>query len=461
MSEDLSTEKSEADGYRIVRLAASNIKRLKAVDITPKPGAPVVILAGNNGEGKTSVLDAMMWALGGAITVAKDPIRHGQTKATTEVDLGGVIARRTITNRGQSLELKRADGKDIEQPQTFLDNLLGRLTFDPLDFSRMAPGKRLQTLLSLVPLSIDLDQIADQRKVLFDKRHDLKALHRDRIGQLREPEPDADLPTELIDVSALVEEKNVLESQKTENQRIRSAANVALHLKEKYDQELGELTVTELAMRKRHGEELAELERRHHVESSAMTATLAEKRELVVGQTRLAEDSEKEVLALVDPDTSTIDAEISAASEINRKIESGQRWREAAVKIKGLEKEIDTYSEQIEAIDHQKEEALAAAKFPVDGLSFADGDVMFNGVLFDQLSSSEQLRVSLAMAMAMNPRLRVIRITDGSLLDETSLGIVRDMAAEHGYQVWLEVVGPRADATVVIEDGEVVGNGSK
>ena len=88
---DQSTEKTAVEspgngsGFRIVRLQAQNVKKLKAIDITPKPGAPLVIVAGNNGEGKTSVLDAIMWALGGADAVPKDPIRHGQTKAIATV----------------------------------------------------------------------------------------------------------------------------------------------------------------------------------------------------------------------------------------------------------------------------------------------------------------------------------------------------------------------------------------
>lgn len=60
------------------------------------------------------------------------------------------------------------------------------------------------------------------------------------------------------------------------------------------------------------------------------------------------------------------------------------------------------------------------------------------------------------MAMATNPELRVIRILDGSLLDDTNLALITDMATEHDYQVWIERVGTTADGTaVLIEDGQV------
>jgi hypothetical protein len=60
------------------------------------------------------------------------------------------------------------------------------------------------------------------------------------------------------------------------------------------------------------------------------------------------------------------------------------------------------------------------------------------------------------MAMAMSPDLRVILIRDGSLLDSTNMALIEEMAAEHDYQVWLEVVREDGAMGVVIEDGAVI-----
>ena len=102
-------------------------------------------------------------------------------------------------------------------------------------------------------------------------------------------------------------------------------------------------------------------------------------------------------------------------------------------------------------------EAIAAAKMPVAGLGFGDGVVTYNDIPFDQASSAEQLRVSLAIAMAANPKLRVIRIEDGSLLDEDSLAQIAAMAKDHDYQVWIERVETSGKVGFVIEDGHVKG----
>ena len=419
-------------GFRIVRLQAQNVKKLRAVDITPKPGAPLVIVAGNNGEGKTSVLDSIMWALGGADAVPKDPIRHGQTKAFARVDLGEFTATRTISAKGQTIEVRRKNGAKIDQPQTILNDLLGRLTFDPLEFSRMKPAQRLETLLSLVNLTIDLNDIAAKRKTTFDKRTTINQRKRDLTGELRElPEPDASLPDKPIEIADLLADKRAIQQRIDSNERIRRDFEVAIQETEQRKAAVAEL-------------------RRQLAEAEKQQAFLEDR---IATMRPGVENLER-------PDMTDIDAHIAVAHTTNMRIQRAADYHVKVVRLREVAAQHDELSAEIERLDTVKENALASATFPVEGLSFAEGDVSFNGIFFDQLSSAEQLRVSLAMAMAMNPKLRVVRITDGSLLDETSLGIVREMAQAKDYQVWIECVGNRADATVLIEDGEVVGHES-
>lgn len=417
------------DGYRIVRLQAQNVKRLRAVDITPQPGAPLVIVAGNNGEGKTCVLDAIMWALGGADAIPRDPIRHGQTKAVAEIDLGDFTARRTISVKGQTLEVRRKNGVKIDRPQTILNDLLGRLTFDPLEFSRMGAAERLATLVSLVDLPINLNDIATKRKAAFDRRTTVNQRKRDLTGELRElPEPDTSLPTESLNVGVLISEKNRRQTIVDSNRRIED------------DLERGVAKAGEL---------------REHIDALRRELDESEKR-LAVADTWIA-GRRQAVSQLEAPNMEEIDRQIADAHHLNMTIQRAADYNVKVIKLREVAGQYDELSAEIERLDTVKENALAAAAFPVTGLSFAEGDVSFKGILWDQLSSAEQLRVSLAMAMAMNPKLRVVRITDGSLLDETSMGMVREMAQEKNYQIWIECVGTRTDATVIIEDGEVVG----
>lgn len=439
----VSSEKKPMDGFRVLSLKASNVKRLKTINITPDPNSPLVIIGGNNGEGKSSAIDCISYALGGKDAVCADPIRHGQTKAWTEIDLGDYIAKRRFTPAGQILEVRTKDGMGIGSPQTILDGLCGLLTFDPLEFSRMNPRRRFDTLRGLVKLDVDLPALEAERKTIFDQRTEMARRHRDYLGQLRQSdEPDASLPSEKVNIGSLVAEKNVLvEQQRANDQKRRDHQHMASQLEAAQqaisttDQRIAELErqVSELRRQREHQVETIEALRGTH-------------RAIAI-----------EIDALVDPDTTEIDAKIAEASSINVRIERAADYRKRAGELTKMQTEIEAKTEKIEALDAKKQKALAQATFPIDGLMFADGDVTYNGILFDQLSSAEQVRVSLAMAMAMNPKLRVIMIKDGSLLDETSLGIIREMAENNGFQIWIEVVGNRADATVIIEDGAIVG----
>jgi hypothetical protein len=104
-----------------------------------------------------------------------------------------------------------------------------------------------------------------------------------------------------------------------------------------------------------------------------------------------------------------------------------------------------------------KEQAIANAEMPVKGLAFGDGEVLFQGVPFAQASSAEQLMVSTVLAMALNPRLRIIRISDGSLLDESNLTLLRKLAERSDFQVWLEQLSSTDPCAIHLCEGEVVG----
>ena len=110
---------------KIINLQAENIKRLKAVEITPQGNA--VVLGGENGAGKSSVLDSIMMALGGGRTICEQPIRDGETRASIRLDLGKYVVERKFTKGKSYLTVTQADGAEIKSPQAMLDELIGSL----------------------------------------------------------------------------------------------------------------------------------------------------------------------------------------------------------------------------------------------------------------------------------------------------------------------------------------------
>jgi ATPase subunit of ABC transporter with duplicated ATPase domains len=151
-----------------------------------------------------------------------------------------------------------------------------------------------------------------------------------------------------------------------------------------------------------------------------------------------------------------LEAQLTDVETANAKIRANTAAREKHAAHAVLHKRYADLNNRISDLDRAKAEALAGATFPVAGLGFDEAGVTFNGIPFSQASSAEQIRVSLAMAMALNPTLRVIRILDGSLLDEDSMQMVADAAKQGGYQVWIERVTDPSESAIVIEDGSVV-----
>jgi hypothetical protein len=149
---------------------------------------------------------------------------------------------------------------------------------------------------------------------------------------------------------------------------------------------------------------------------------------------------------------------MAEAEGINRRVRANQSRKELAARLEAAKALSKQFTEGIDGLDEQKRALLAAAAFPVPGLSIDEETVTVDGIPFEQLSGALQLRVSVAMGLALNPTVKVLLIRDGSLLDEENLGMVAEMAAEAGAQVWLERVGAGQEVAIVLEDGTVKEN---
>lgn len=397
---------------KIIELTAENIKRLKAVEIHPADHVQVV--AGRNAQGKTSVLDAIWLALGGgpAAKGTTRPIRDGEESASVRLDLGDLCITRTWKGERTTLVVQSADGSKYSGPQGVLDALVGRLSFDPLEFTRLSARDQAAALLDLVDLDVDLDEVATRRGKAYAERTEVGRLVK-ALGEIAEP--DAGVPDVETSAQDLIA-------------RIRAAQDTVRQQ---------EADVTAVDHWRGQVDELA--------------------RQLAWARSSLADAEWLVTVQETVPDVAALEAELGALEDTNRAVRQNAHLRTQAAERDRLRDDYATLTNRIELLDQEKATALGAASFPVDGLSFDEAGVTYQGVPFSQASSAEQIRVSLAMAMALNPKLRVIRILDGSLLDAENLALIEDMATEHDYQVWIERVGAGdGGSTVVIEDGAVV-----
>lgn len=448
---------------KIINLKAENIKRLKAVDITPD--GDVVVIAGKNGEGKSSVLDAIEMALRGKDFVPGKPIRDGQEKASVRLDLGKFVVERRFTASGTYLEVKAADGAKYPTPQAILDGLTASITFDPLEFARMDAPKQVEALRRLIKLDVDIDALDAANKADFDARTDVNRRAKAALAELNGMEaklpPEAERPAAKVDVVALVGEVTKLKDQARADQVLRdriangetviATTKNAAALAEKNAQERFDREEAEEKARREKWE--ADRKRIIDEEVERQKTAAAEVVRLENALKALKDEAAKPTPATPEA-IAEAEAKLQGAEGVNRAFALVEEAIAKKAAYNALHAESEALTAKIDGRAKDRAAAIAAAKMPIDGLSLADGVVTFKGIPFDQASSAEQIRVSTAIAMAMNPELRVIRIKDGALLDDDSMSILRDMAKTGDFQIWIERVGD-GEVGVIIEDGSV------
>lgn len=423
---------------KIIGLQVENVKRVSAVEIIPKEN--MIVIGGKNAQGKTSCLDAITMALGGGNEIPDGVLKKGAKKGFVKIDLGDVIVTRTFTASGTtSLVVTNAEGAKYNSPQSILDALLGKLTFDPLKFMGMDGKKQAELLMEIAGLSF-ADKDAE-RKEVYDERtavnRELVSLEARLVAAPRYPGE----PKELVSVEELNNQLAIAADTNTSIARLRS--DIAAKK---------EQGIQLKATRAQRAERVAKLREELSSELLLLDAddnTLEEFREQLQEMLDLAKDQ-------TEINTTEVLEKIKAAEEINLKIQANLDHAEIEKQASAKMDDSEALTARISAIDEAKNTAITGAQMPVDGLAFSpEGEVTFNGVALAQASGAEQLRVSVAIGSAINPKLRVMLCREGAVLDDDSLALLGKFAEEKDIQVWVESCHAGELATVTIVNGEV------
>ena len=428
---------------KIIKLEAQNVKRLKAVTI--EPNGNMIVIGGENGNGKSSTLDAILYGMGGKSAICKEPLRRGEKKGQTVITTDTLVIKRTFTEGGGgTLTVENKEGASYKSPQAILDALVGEIAFDPLSFAN-EEGKQLERLKRLVGL--DFSKQDAERKALYDERTAVNREYKAALARFNAA-PKQDVPPdtqpEKVDVAALMREFDSAQAVNAASAKKRNDLEDIRTATKDLDADIRDI--------KKRIEDLQ--------------AELYEMERTRAGLVNEGADLEAVVDALVDTDTQPIKDRIASAQAINDSIRDRAEARSTAIRANAekdrlkvesdaKQAESEAITARIDAVDRQKAEALAGAKFPIPGLSFDDTGVIYNGLPLEQASDAEKLRVSVAIGLAMNPELKVLLIRNGSLLDENSLRMVAEMAEAADAQVWMERVGHGKECSVIIEDGMV------
>lgn len=429
----------------ILSLTVENVKRLRAVRLEPK--GSTVIIGGQNAQGKTSLLDAIEMVLGGQRSIPAEPVRRGAKRGHVVANFGDLIVERVITPGGEStLTVRDADGNKRSSPQKLLDSLCSKISFDPLAFSRMEPVKQNELLRTL--LGLDFAELDKKREQLYSRRTEVSRDAKSERGASERIEAQPG-PTEPVVIATLL------------------AQLAALRQADK----LREQQARQLEDARREQERMLADARKAHTDAEG--AVDAAKKALAAAEaratgTRMAlRRLERELAAPsaaaapaaapapTGPTEAELEAQIANAETINRNIAQRAERDRHETRACQLEQEAMALTEQITALDEQKRQAIAAAKFPVPGLGLGDTGPTLNDVPLAQASGAERLKVSVAIGLALNPTVKVLLVRDASLLDDNQLAIVAGMVEAAGAQIWLERVGSGDPTAVIISDGMV------
>ena len=412
---------------KIVELRAENIKNLKVVEI--KPDGTAVILTGKNGAGKSAVLDSIFMALTGK--KVEKPIREGEDRAEVIVDLGKYKVKKVWTDKGERLEVMNEDGAKYGSPQAFLNQILGELSFDPLAFKDMKDKDQRELLLKV--LGLDFSESDTKRQELYDERtlknREVKSFEA-RVASIEKPEEG--LPD--MEVSIADELRKVGNLQNKQNEHIRFKSEQA-----RIHDEIVEAKQDILACEN----EIKEIQDK--IESMKGNIELNKK--------QLAEM--KEPANITNEQISEARAKIEDIERVNANIREGTKYRDIKKQLNEAILAAKKITEGMDRIDSEKASKVKSCKFPVAGLGVDDETVLLDGIPFSQISTGQQVKVSTAIAMALNPKLKIILVREGSLLDEVGLKEIVEMAKKEDYQMWIEKVDDKGKIGIHIEDGSI------
>lgn len=434
---------------QIIRVAAKEFKGLKFVEILPKKTTTIV--GGKNRAGKSSLLDAIAAAIGGKKLCPEHPIRRGQEKGYVEVEVDGepgkLIPACTIRRdfwrkkSGETeskLEMITKEGYRAPSPQTLLADITGALGFDPESFLRMSAKEQAEMLRVLVGL--DFSSLDKAYADVYATRKTVNANGVQLKVDFERMPFHADAPKGEISAAELINELQRRRAANAINQAAREDCERAAKLTVELDAKSINLKT-----------KIDELQKQVH-------AALIEFADLEKqnDSAKLAWHASHEVASgLVDHDLSEVEQQIADSETINRKVRANARRAAMERALESERAKSSLLTEKLKTIENEKNQLRAAAKWPVPGLGYDDSGVTYNEIPFDQCSSSEQRRVAVSIACSLNPTLKFFFIKDGSLLDEESKAEFALLAADHGCQCFMEVVGAGEGTSIVIADGEI------
>lgn len=413
------------EAIKIASLRLENVKRVRAVSIVPTENG-LTVIGGRNGQGKTSILDAIAWALGGDRYRPTAPQRAGSVlPPDLEIRLSnGLIVQR----KGKAGTLTVTDPQGKRYGQTLLNEFVSTFAIDLPKFLDATDKDKAETLLRVIGVGDELQALEAREKDTYNRRRAIGQIADQKEKFAREMPAFDGVPEAPVSASELIREQQEILARNGENQRkrerVRQLRNDVTRLQGRVD----ELT-------------------RQLEEAGRQCAQAIED----------LETAEKSAETLRDESTAELEANIAMVDEINRKVRANLDKERAEDDARQMRGEYDTLSAELEAIRGEKKSLLDGASLPLPELTVEDGRLLYRGYTWDGMSASEQMIVGAAIARALNPACGFILVDKLEQLDMETLKAFGAWAESERLQIIAtRVTTGDESCTIVIEDGEAV-----
>lgn len=410
-------QEEKSMGVKIDALEIENVKRIKALSLVPAADG-LTVIGGNNGQGKTSVLDTICWALGGDRYRPSNPQREDSVlppriKLTLS---NGLIVERT----GKNSALKVTDPTGRKSGQQLLNEFVEELAINLPKFLASSSKEKASTLLRIIGVEEELTRLEMEEQQLYNRRHDV-GIERDRKKAYAESLPFyPDMPSEPLSIGDLITRQQDILAQNGRNQELRNR-------RDQLEQQAAALRVTIEEQKKR---------------LAAIEADL--------------ETAKRDAQDLQDESTEELERDIANYEAINSQIRANLDRTAAEDDAHALEARYDALSVQIEQTRQAKINLLKSAKLPLPDLFVEGGELLYKGKKWDCMSSADQLRVATAIVKAINPKCGFVLLDKLEQMDLNTLNEFGTWLQSEGLQGIATRVSTGDECSILIEDGEAV-----
>lgn len=401
---------------KIRQLEIENVKRVKAVTLTPTENG-LTVIGGRNGQGKTSVLDAIAWALGGNKLKPSESQRIGSAAPPSihiELSNGLVVER-----KGKSSALHVIDPSGQKAGQQLLDSFIEKLALNLPKFMDARNDEKAETLLQIIGVGDQLAVLDRQEKSLYNQRLEVGRIADRKKKHAEEMAWYPDAPAEPVSASELIQRQQAILAKNGENQRKREK-------EAHYNKVLAEAQIA----------------------FDRAKAALKQAEQDCVTARKAAENLQDESTAELEQDIANIDA-------INTKVRANAEKNRVQAEADELAGQYGDLTQQIESVKEQRMKLLDSADMPLPGLSVQDGELTYNGQKWDCMSGAEQLQVATAIVRKLNPDCGFVIMDKLEQMDPETLAAFGRWLEGEGLQVIATRVGTDDTCSIIIEDGYI------